>query len=112
MKGGGLRILVGGLGAALVAGGGLYWIAGCGPAIALRVAVPGLILIGAVAFERWRYQRLASRAPGRGFLATAERFVDPETGRPVTVYHNPETGERRYVGAAECREASPRRWAG
>ena len=60
----------------------------------------GLLLIGAV-FERYRYQRLLTRAPGAGWQATEERFIDPETGKTVTVFFNAATGERRYVAVAE-----------
>jgi hypothetical protein len=28
---------------------------------------------------------------------TGERFVDPETGKPVMVYYHRPSGERRYV---------------
>jgi hypothetical protein len=36
-------------------------------------------------------------APEGRLRRTGERFVDPETGRPVTVWSDPVTGERRYV---------------
>jgi len=72
---------------------------GCGLGIFLRLALPGLVLIGAVLFERWRYKRLAATRPGPGWVATDERFVDPESGKLVTVYYRPATGERRYVAA-------------
>jgi hypothetical protein len=45
--------------------------------------------------ERWRYQGLTDDRPGRNWQATPERFVDPQTGRLVTVFFNPATGERR-----------------
>ena len=47
--------------------------------------------------ERWRYKPLADRSPGPDWAATGERFVDPETGKLVTVYYHPANGERRYV---------------
>jgi hypothetical protein len=56
-----------------------------------------LILIGGLLIERWRYKPLAQRPPGPGWEATGERFVDPETGRLVTVWFHPQSGERRYV---------------
>jgi len=56
-----------------------------------------LLFIG-LAIERWRYKPLADRNPGPGWTMTDERFVDPETGKTVTVYFNSRTGERRYVG--------------
>jgi hypothetical protein len=62
-----------------------------------RVALFGLMLIAACLVERWRYQRLGNRHPGAGWIATAEGFVDPESGKLVTVYYRPATGARRYV---------------
>ncbi len=49
--------------------------------------------------ERWRYKPLAGRPPGPDWQRTDERFVDPETGKLVTVYFHPATGERRYIAA-------------
>ena len=65
----------------------------------LRLALPGLLLIGAALFERWRYKRLQEDRPGPNWVATDERFIDPESGRNVTVYCDPGTGERRYVAS-------------
>jgi hypothetical protein len=71
--------------------------AGCALGLTLRLALPGLLLIGALLIERWRYKRLTADRPGPGWVVSGERFVDPETGRHVTVYVLPATGERRYV---------------
>jgi hypothetical protein len=30
-------------------------------------------------------------------VSTNERFIDPESGKTVTVFYQPFTGERRYV---------------
>jgi len=57
----------------------------------------GGALIVAIVFERTRYKRLEGKSPGPGWQRTAERFVDEETGAMVTVYVQPETGERAYV---------------
>ncbi len=57
----------------------------------------GLVLIIGPLIERWRYKPLAEQRPGPDWTATDERFVDPETGRLVTVYYHPASGERRYV---------------
>jgi hypothetical protein len=92
-----LRRAVLGLGAALVAGGLLLIRAGCPLGVGLRLAIPGLMLIAAVIGERWRYRRLETGRPGSGWIATDERFVDPESGKLVTVFYRPATGERRYV---------------
>ena len=55
------------------------------------------VLLLAALFERWRYKPLAARPPGPDWQMTDERFVDPETGKLVTVYFHPATGERRYI---------------
>jgi hypothetical protein len=81
------------------AGGALAAAAlGCGLAVA-GLAIWAVILLGGLAVERWRYKRLGAAPPGPGWQPTGERFVDPASGRRVTVYFNPATGERRYVAA-------------
>ena len=85
------------VGLAMTAGAAALAGIGCGLGIALRLAIPGLVLVVAALFERWRYKRLAGSRPGHEWVATDERFVDPESGRLVTVYLLPATGERRYV---------------
>lgn len=72
-------------------------IAGCRPAAFFPLAVWGAIWAGSVLIERWRYRPLTDNHPGHGWQATPERFVDPESGRMVTVFFNPATGERRYI---------------
>jgi hypothetical protein len=79
----------------LLAGGGA--LVACGLGAAWPLSLPGLLLLAALLFERWRYKRLQTDRPGPDWVATGERFVDPESGRPVTVYHRPSTGERRYT---------------
>lgn len=59
-------------------------------------AVCVLLLVGTV-WERVRYKQVTAAAPGGRFRRTAERFRDPTTGEPVTVYADPATGERAYV---------------
>ena len=66
-----------------------------GPAII--GAVWGTLLLIGVVFERWRYKPISGAPFGPGWSVTDERFVDPATGKPVTVYFNAATGERRYV---------------
>jgi hypothetical protein len=71
--------------------------------LALELAFVGaLILIGTFFEGRYRARRVA----GSGWQRTAERFVDPTSGRLVEVRYNPQTGERAYVDA---NEASPTR---
>lgn len=55
------------------------------------------ILMSGLVFEQFRYAGLRSEMPDRRFKPSGERFIDPETGKPVTVYHDPATGERVYV---------------
>ena len=89
--------------ALLVVGGvmlaaAVFGVLACWPLSAvIPLAVWGAILAGGVLVERWRYRPLTAERPGRGWQATRERFVDPESGRLVTVFFNPATGERRYV---------------
>lgn len=61
------------------------------------LAVALLFAFGCL-YER-RYH--ARRAPDHRFRPTAERFADPETGRPTTVWIDQTTGERRYVDDGE-----------
>ena len=58
--------------------------------------VGGAITVGTL-LERVIYKPLLSGSPGPGWVKTAERFVDPDTGQPVDVFYNPATGERQYV---------------
>jgi hypothetical protein len=84
------------IGGLSVAGAVALALLGCGPA-ALGLAGWALVLIVGLLIERWRYKPLAERSPGPDWTPTDERFVDPETGKLVTVYYHPSTGERRYV---------------
>ena len=68
-----------------VAGGPAAW-----PALAW-----GIVLFLATLFERWRYRANTPRG-GEGWVATDERFIDPESGKLVQVYYQASTGERRY----------------
>jgi hypothetical protein len=89
----GVLLLIAGV---LLAGGGALAMLGAVPA-AVGLTAWGLILIVGLVIERWRYKPLAERSPGPDWTLTDERFVDPETGKLVTVYYHPATGERRYV---------------
>ncbi len=57
----------------------------------------GAALIAAIVFERVRYKKIARKSPGPDWQRTTERFVDDETGKTVTVYVHPQSGERAYV---------------
>jgi hypothetical protein len=65
------------------------------PALPLAL-LPAALLIGLLC-ERYLYKPLQDVPPADGWERTEERFVDPKTGRLVSVYYNPRTGERRYV---------------
>lgn len=67
--------------------------------LSLELIVGGLVLVGALAFERWRYKPAVKERLGPNWHRTGERFVDPTTGEPLEVYFDPVTGERRYVQA-------------
>ena len=71
---------------------------GCFPAAGMLAVWAAILLVGLL-IERWRYKPLAERPPGPDWQRTEERFVDPETGKLVTVYFHPSTGERRYIVA-------------
>ena len=66
--------------------------------LVLWLTVVGVAFVGGILFERGRYKPATSGHPGAGWIATDERFVDPQTREQVTVYYQPHTGERRYVG--------------
>ncbi|HEX6554207.1 MAG TPA: hypothetical protein VF026_15685 [Ktedonobacteraceae bacterium] len=63
--------------------------------LVVYLAVNGLLIVGAILFERRGYRSHASRTQGK-WQSTGERFVDPTTGQRVDVYYNPQTGERDY----------------
>jgi hypothetical protein len=54
------------------------------------------LIVIAIAFERQRYHGREAGGPHEHLIPTAERFIDPETGRRVQVWANA-AGERRYV---------------
>jgi hypothetical protein len=63
---------------------------------ALWFAGFGLLLVVGTAYERIRYKPLETEAPRPDWRRTPERFLDPQTNRPVTVYADA-SGERHYV---------------
>lgn len=83
------------LGAIVTVGGALLWRAGGGP----MLFVLGVLMMITAALEPI-YGRAAGKPRGRDWRPTDERFVDPETGKLVTVWFEPSTGERRYVDDA------------
>lgn len=62
------------------------------------VCVAALFVAGTL-FERFYYR--GSETMDGDWQPTAEKFIDDESGRPVTVWFNPKTGARRYVEAQD-----------
>jgi hypothetical protein len=81
----------------LFAAGALATAALCVFPAAIMLAVWAAIFLVGLLIERWRYKQLSGAPPGPDWQRTDERFVDPETGKLVTVYFQPATGERRYI---------------
>ncbi|HEY7526819.1 MAG TPA: hypothetical protein VIA82_08310 [Candidatus Limnocylindria bacterium] len=91
-----LRLVVGALGAVMVATGLLLFAAG--GAAAWSGAYPlvvGLVAIATALFERSRYARAGSAAAG--LRPTDERFIDPTSGQRTRVWIDPASGERTYL---------------
>ena len=83
--------------AGLLIAGGVAMAILCAFPAAIGLGGWGAILLIGLLIERWRYKPLGERSPGSDWTATGERFVDTETGKLVTVYYHPVSGERRYV---------------
>lgn len=81
----------------LFAAGALVMAILCVLPAAIMLAVWAAIFLVGLLIERWRYKKLSPVPPGSDWQQTDERFVDPETGKLVTVYFRPATGERRYI---------------
>ena len=91
-----LRSIVIALGVVSFAGGLVALATGFCPPAYVAIFWGTLLLLGTV-FERVRYKRIEMAAPGAGWTRTDERFIDDETGQPVTVWLDPASGERKYV---------------
>ena len=85
----GWALIVGGL---FAAGGIWLWSAIGNP----MLVIFGLLVMVTAALEPI-YGRANGKPAGAAWRATDEKFVDPETGKLVTVWLDPGTGERRYV---------------
>jgi hypothetical protein len=72
-------------------------IAALAAALANWDTLPFVVALAVLLFERYVYKPIRPDAPGPEWDKTPERFEDPRSGRPVVVYYNPRTGERRYV---------------
>lgn len=82
-------LIIGGIVALL---GALFWSNGGGS----MMVIFGLVILITAALEPV-YGRPGGRPIGGPWQPTDERFVDPESGKLVTVWFNPGSGERRYV---------------
>jgi hypothetical protein len=94
------------IGRVMLAGAAVGALTGSRLAAIIPLAFWGGIFGSGALVERWRYRPLTDNRPGRDWQATLKRFVDPETGRLVTVFFNLATGERRYVADDNRRPAA------
>ena len=84
-------------GGAMIVSGVMALLAGSWGTAAFLL-VWGAILTFGIIYERYVYKTILDRLPdGKGWTRTNERFVDDKSGRMVTVYVKPLTGERAYV---------------
>ena len=81
------------LGGILAICGILLWLYGGGP----MLLILGMVVVLTAALEPI-YGRATAKPVNSGWRQTDEKFVDPDTGQMVTVWFDPDTGERRYVG--------------
>ena len=81
-----------GAGAIVAVCGVLLWSAGGG----VMLLIFGVLMAVTAVLEPI-YGRAGARPLDHRWKATGERFVDPETGKLVTVWFDPQSGERRYV---------------
>lgn len=91
-----LRSAVIAIGVVAFLGGLIGLLAGRFPPAFVFACWGALIVIFTV-YERVIYKRVEPAPPGGSYVATPERFVDDVTGKPVTVYVDPASGERKYV---------------
>jgi hypothetical protein len=91
-----LRSIVLGLGLLALVCGVLAIVMGGAPS-AFVFVIWGVLLVAGLVFERFRYKPLETATPQGSWVRTPERFIDDETGAPVTVWLDPQTGERKYV---------------
>jgi len=82
------------IGALCLAGGAIAVLSGALPGFVF--VVWGAVLLLGTLYERVRYKTLLREKPA-GLVRTSECFIDDGTGRTVTVYIDPASGERSYV---------------
>jgi hypothetical protein len=76
--------------------GGIFAMVLSRAAPGLLFAIWGVILLLGTLYERVRYKALLRAGPTAA-VRTTERFIDNDTGKTVTVYVDPGSGERSYV---------------
>ena len=91
-----LRNAVIAVGSLCLLGGLVALVTGAFPPAVVFILWGVVIVLGTV-FERVIYKRVLAVRPGPGWERTTERFIDDRTGKPVTVYIEPKTGERAYI---------------
>jgi hypothetical protein len=78
----------------------------CGIALWLNGGGPFLLVFAAIVLITALLEPIYGRANGAprgiGWRPTDERFIDPESGKLVTVWFDPASGERRYVSNDEA----------
>lgn len=89
-----MRDFVIALGLVMLVGAGVLRLMGAPIQALWPLAFLGLSLSLGTIFER-RYKPLRDGRPGPDWRDTGERFIDPESGRPVAVFTSA-TGERQY----------------
>ena len=90
-----LRNLVIGLGLVCFAGGLIALLSGVPFGIVIMVG--GAAVLAGTLYERALYKPAVKAKPGPDWTRTSERFYDDQTGKLLTVYIQPQTGERSYV---------------
>jgi hypothetical protein len=94
---GAARAVSAALGAACIAAGLSRATALQDSGYATLAIVGGAVLLVGGLFERVRYKPIDGPRPGPGWEPTAERVIDPPTGRLLAVWWNPSTGDRCYL---------------
>ena len=84
------------IGALALAGGLIGMVSGAFPP-AFIFAFWGALIVIFTVYERVIYKPVERMPPGGGFVETSERFIDDVTGKTVSVYVDPTSGERKYV---------------
>lgn len=102
-----LRNIVLAIGGGMLAFGAMAALAGKWSWAAFLL-VWGAVFVFGIIYERYGYKSIVEQAPaGKGWVRTSERFVDEKSGRRVTVWTKPFTGERAYVAEASPNPAPP-----